>query len=101
MNNSYLYFQTFFVLGKEIMCSQNMFSLGTEKKKKNKKDEKLTQDKLDHMFMFRNQAKSQRYHVTSPGGNARTRSPDIQVLVSTLELTYLAYLNPTCCKASE
>lgn len=48
--------------------------------------------------MFRNSAKSQRYHATSPGGNARTRSPDIQVLVSTLELPYLAYLNPTCCK---
>ena len=88
MNNSYLYFQTFLVLGKEIMWSQNMFSLGNEKKEKEKKkDEKLTQDKLDHTFMFRNQAKPQRYHVTSPGGSARTSSPDIQVLDTTMELT--------------
>lgn len=43
MNNSYLYFSTFLVLGKEIMWSQNMCNLGTEKKKKKKKkDEKLT-----------------------------------------------------------
>ena len=101
MNNSYLYFQTFLVLGKEIMWSQNMFSLGTEKKEKEKKKMRncprinwtirlcleIRQNPKDIMSHHLGEMLGPGVRYSGSGFNSGANK--------------LAYLNPTCCKASE